>query len=226
MDPVEPLAPDLWVATRPLPLAVGDIGARTTVIRSGGELVLHSPVALDDETKQAIDELGAVRFVVAPNKAHHLFVAPWAPVHPGAATCAAPGLDEKRRDLRFTHVLGDGPKPSGWPVDVDYLAIRGAPLRYEIAFLHRPSRTLVLTDLVFNVQPGESNRARFFHWVVGATGRFGPHRLIRTAFRDKAAVRESIDRMLGWDFDRVVMSHGRVLGTGGRAAIEAAFAYL
>ena len=78
MDPVEPLAQDLWVTTRPLPLAVGDIGARMTVIRSGGDLVLHSPVALDDETKQAIDELGAVRFVVAPNKAHHLFVAPWA----------------------------------------------------------------------------------------------------------------------------------------------------
>jgi hypothetical protein len=79
---------------------------------------------------------------------------------------------------------------------------------------------------VFNVLPDTSKRARFFHWVVGATGRFGPHRLIRTAFRDKAAVRESIDRMLGWDFDRVVMSHGRVLETGGRAAIEAAFAYL
>ena len=123
-------------------------------------------------------------------------------------------------------MLGDWPKPPGWPADVDYLPIRGAPLLNEIAFLHRPSRTLVLTDLVFNVQPGESNRARFFHWVVGATGRFGPHRLIRTAFRDKAAVRESIDRMLGWDFDRVVMSHGRVLETGGRAAIEAVFAYL
>ena len=51
---LEPLAPDLWVARRPLPLVVGDVGARMTVVRlRDGGLVLHSPVRADDETRAA-----------------------------------------------------------------------------------------------------------------------------------------------------------------------------
>src|SRR5262249_58999931 len=65
---------DIWVADRPLKLAVGDIGARMTVIRlADGGLFLHSPVPLDAATKRALDELGPVRVVVAPSKVHHLF---------------------------------------------------------------------------------------------------------------------------------------------------------
>jgi hypothetical protein len=79
---------------------------------------------------------------------------------------------------------------------------------------------------VFNVESGLENRAAFFHWVVGATDRFGPHRLIRLVIRDRRAARRSMDLVLAWDFDRVVMSHGEVVATGGHAMIEKAFAFL
>src|SRR4030095_4110489 len=63
--PLRPLAPNLWVADRPLKLVVGDIGARMTVVRlRDGGLVLHSPVRLDGETRRALDELGPVRAVI------------------------------------------------------------------------------------------------------------------------------------------------------------------
>ena len=96
----------------------------------------------------------------------------------------------------------------------------------EVAFLHRPSRALVLTDLVFNVERGLDNQARVFHFLVGATDRFGPHRLIRFGIRDRKAARRSLDRILAWDFDAVVMSHGAVVRSGGHAMIEHAFAFL
>lgn len=58
-DAVRSLAPDLWVVDRPLPLAVGDIGARMTVIRlHDGGLFLHSPVRLDDELRRGLDAVG------------------------------------------------------------------------------------------------------------------------------------------------------------------------
>src|SRR5512145_2119434 len=108
MDPLTPLAPDLWVAPRPLPLLVGDIGTRMTVVRlPDGGLWLHSPVRLDAETKQALDALGAVRWVVAPSKVHYFFVAPYGAAYPAARLLAAPGLAEMRTDLRFHAVLGD-----------------------------------------------------------------------------------------------------------------------
>jgi uncharacterized protein DUF4336 len=226
LQALDPLAPDLWIATRPLPIAVGDIGARMTVLRVPDRaLILHSPVRLDPALRESLDALGVVRWILAPSKAHHLFLRDAVSAFPGAALCGARGLPEKRRDLRFDHVL-EGPPPRGWPSEILLQAVEGAPLLNEVALLHRPSRTLVLTDLVFNVRPGPANRARLFHRLVGATGRFGPHRLVRLAIRDRAAARRSIDRILEWDFDRIVLSHGEVVATGGRALLEQAFAFL
>ncbi len=226
MDALRPLASGLWVADRPLPLAVGDIGARMTVVRlDDGGLLLHSPIKLDDATRAALDALGPVRAVVAPCLPHHFFVKPYLAQYPEARSYAAPGLPERRKDLRFDAVLGDE-APAQWRGQLDQLVVRGAPFMNEVALLHRASRTLVLTDLVFNVPHEKRGPARLFYWLVGAAGRFGPHRVVRLGIRDRAAARRSLDALLAWDFDRVVMSHGDVLEVGGKDRLRDAFAFL
>jgi hypothetical protein len=60
----------------------------------------------------------------------------------------------------------------------------------------------------------------------GAYGHFGPSRVGRGFMKDRAAVRASVDRLLAHDFERVLMAHGDVLQTGGRAELERAFAFL
>jgi len=226
-EPLEPLADGLWVATRPLPILVGDVGTRMTVVRlESGDLWLHSPVALDSATRAALDRLGEVRWIVGPSKVHHLFLGEYAAAYPAAELCAAPGLPAKREDLRFQHVL-DGSWAPPWAAELPHLLFEGAPLMNEVVFFHRATRTLLLTDLCFHVQPGVTGRARLFHWLVGAApGRFGPHRLIRAGIRDRAAARRSLERILEWDFDRVVVSHGAVLERGGRARLPECFAFL
>jgi hypothetical protein len=223
---LRPLARDLWVADRPLKLAVGDIGARMTVIRlADGSLFLHSPVRLDDETRSALDELGPVRAVVAPSKVHHLFAGDYGRAYPGARLYGAPGLAEKRRDLRIDALLDDEP-PAGWRGVIDQRRFLGAPALNEVIFLHASSRTLVLTDLAFNVPAERTAGARMFYWLTGAAGRFGPHRLVRLMIRDRRAARASVERVLAWNFERVIVSHGDVLETGGRERFAAAFAFL
>lgn len=220
------LAPDLWVAERPLKLVVGDIGARMTVVRlHDGSLFLHSPVQLDTETRSALDTLGPVRAVVAPSKVHHFFVGDYVSGYPDATVHGAPGLAAKRPALRFDHVLDDEAS-AAWRDDIEQHVFRGAPSLNEVVFLHRPTRTLVLTDLAFNVPAGRTSGARVFYWVVGAAGRFGPHRMVRAFIRDRRAARESVDRLLRWDFDRVIVSHGDVLETGGRDRLAEGFAFL
>jgi hypothetical protein len=217
---------DLWVAARPLELIVGDVGCRMTVIRlPGGELLLHSPVRLDDATRAALDDLGPVRWIVGPSTVHHFFLGDYVEAYPDAQLVGVPGLPEKRRDLRFRHVLHED---SSLPFDgaLERLLFAGAPLLNEVVFLHPPSRTLVLTDLAFNVPAGGPNRARLFHWLVGATGHFGPHRIVRFGIRDRAAARHSLEVVLSWDFDRVVVSHGEVLERGGKEAVRSSFAWL
>jgi hypothetical protein len=224
--PLRPLAPNLWVADRPLKLVVGDIGARMTVVRlRDGGLLLHSPVRLDGETRRALDELGPVRAVIAPSKPHNLFAGDVTAAYPDAALYGAPGLVEKRPDLRFAAVLGDEPPPL-WRGELAQHRFRGAPILEEVVFFHPSSRTLILTDLAFNVSAARASGARLFYWVTGAAGRFGPHRLVRLMIRDRRAARMSMDAILGWDFERVIVSHGDVLDTGGRERLADAFAFL
>ena len=44
------------------------------------------------------------------------------------------------------------------------------------------------------------------------------------ASRNLESARASLERILDWEFDRVIMSHGEVLEHDGRAAVEKAFA--
>ena len=91
----------------------------------------------------------------------------------------------------------------------------------ELAFLHASSRTLILTDLAFNVRQPTSFVTRIFLRINGALDKFGPSRLARAFFmKDHAAVRSGIERILTWDFDRVIVSHGDVLESGGPQAMR------
>jgi len=223
---LRPLAPDLWVAERPLKLAAGDVGTRMTVIRlQDGGLFVHSPVRLDAETRRALDALGPVRCVIAPSKVHHFFVPDYVAAYPEARLYAAPGLAEKRKDIRFDVVLTDDP-PEAWRGQVEQHIFRGAPFINEVVFFHPATRTLILTDLAFNVAADKTSGARLFYWLVGAAGRFGPHRVVRFLMRDRRAARASVEKILQWDFDRVTVTHGEVLESGGRGRFRAAFAFL
>src|SRR5262249_40216359 len=155
----------------------------------------------------------------------HLFASEYARAYPDARLHGAPGLAEKRRELRVDAVLGDEPALEGRD-RIDQHLLPGAAGLNEGVVVPPPRRTPVLADLAFNVPAGRTAGARLFYWITGAAGRFGPHRLVRTMIRDRRAARSSVDRVLGWDFDRVVVSHGDVLETGGRERFATAFAFL
>ena len=222
------LAPNLWIADRPfkLPFILGDIGTRMTIVKlADGGLFLHSPVPLDDGTRAALDAIGPVRAIVAPSKAHHLFVSEYVQAFPQAKLHGAPGLPDKRKDLRFDSILGDDAHPD-WQDDLQQYLFRGAPYLNEVVFFHPATRTVIFTDLVFNVSAEAASKARVFHWLTGAAGHFGPHRLIRRMISNHQAARSSVERVLQWDFDRVIVTHGDVLDTRGRDSVRAAFSYL
>jgi len=220
------LAPDLWVAERPQRFLGIEMGTRMTVVRlADGSLSLHSPVALDDETRRELDALGPVRAVVAPNRFHHLHVGDYPAAYPEASIYAAPGLAEKRRDLTFHAVLGDDPAPV-WAGRLEQLVFRGLPVFNEVVFFHPPSQTVVLTDLAFNVRRTPSLVSYLFFALDDAYGKFGPGRIERWLVRDRDAARVALERLLAWDFDRVVVAHGDILERDGREAVRASFAWL
>jgi hypothetical protein len=96
----------------------------------------------------------------------------------------------------------------------------------EVAFCHRASRTLLICDLAFNIGADAPFATRLAFRAVGGYGRFGPSLLERLIVRDRAAARASLERILAWDFDRVVLAHGHILEHGGRAQMRDAYAWL
>jgi len=223
---LRPIADDLWVAERPLrPLPGLDIGTRMSVVRVGdGGVVLHSPVAADETTRKAVEALGPVRAIVCPNRVHHRFAAGWKAACPDARLLAAPGLPAKRRDLAFDGLLGDDPDPA-WGDALATVHVRGLPSLEEVAFFHPASRTLLLADLAFHPTPASRPGLRRWARLSRISG-FGPNAVVRLAVRDRAAARRSLERVLAWDFERVVVAHGEILERGGRAALRRGWEWL
>ena len=222
------LASDLWVIDRPfkLPYVGVDIGTRMTCIRlADGRLFLHSPVKLDGVLRSSLDALGEVRSVVAPNKLHHLFLAEYITSYPRAIVYAAPSLSKKRPDLHFNGELGDEPQTE-WRGQIKQHLFRGAPALNEVVFFHPATRTLILTDLAFNIPKEAAKRSPLFYWLWDV-GHLGPHRFVRLrAIRDRQAARGSVEKILSWNFDRIIVSHGEVVETDGHNQFAAAFAFL
>src|ERR1043165_2620998 len=70
----EVVAPDsIWVVERPVWFGGVRLRSKTTVVRlSDGALWVHSPCPPTDSVCAALDTLGEVRWIVVPNRFHHL----------------------------------------------------------------------------------------------------------------------------------------------------------
>jgi len=194
---------------------------RMTVIRlPDGTLWLHSPIPIDDALAEELAALGEVAHIVAPNRLHHLHIPATIARYGSARVYAAPGLERKRKDIRFDEVLGEA-APSAWGGALEQVRIAGNPWIGEVVFLHRDSRTLIVTDLVFNIHEAKT---WLTPWVLRSTGawrRLAQSRLWWFTTTNRAAAAESLGRVMAWDFDRMLMAHGEPVLTGAREALPA-----
>lgn len=217
---------NLWTVTCPVKILGLTMASRMSIIRLGdGTLWLHSPVRLDPRLQAALIELGPPCHLVAPNRYHHLFLPAYKRAFPESLSYAAPGLPEKRRDFDFDQILG-AEAPAAWRGEIDQIAVAGIPTLNEVVFFHRASRTLILTDLAFNVGPDSPFGLRLWARLNLAYGRLQPSALVKTLFRDKAAARSSIDDILRLDFEQVIVAHGEIARHQARANLAAAYRWL
>lgn len=224
--PLIPFADGVWIAEAPVRFLGMRLTATMTVIRlADGGLLLHSPVAMTRERRAAVEALGRVAQLYSPNTFHHLRIGDWHAEFPAARLHAPPGLAKKRPDLRIDRLHGTGPEPTFEGV-VEEHPIEGFRLE-ETALFHRPSRTLVVADLVHNVGRPTHPWTKLYTKTMGFYGRVALSRAIRwTGFPDKAAARRSIDGLLALPFERLILGHGVPLHDGGRAALAQAYRWL
>ncbi len=100
----------------------------------------------------------------------------------------------------------------------------------RLIFFHRPSRTLILTDLIENFEPARITcwHLRLLMKLGGVTDPDGktPYDLRLTFLRHKPAFRAAIEVMLAWRPQRIVLAHGRWYPENGEAELRRAFRWL
>lgn len=220
------VGPELWIA--PTHHRILGIDARRQMVMArlrDGSLWIHTPPHPTPEVQDVLAGFGTVRHVVGPSLWHDECLAEFQAAFPDAVFHGAPGLAQARKDVRFAHELGDEP-PAAWAGTMEQHLVRGMPRMNEIVFWHRPARALILADLAMNIQPPAPWFTRQMFRLAGAWRRFGPTRFCRSLMNDRPAVRASIDRILRWDFDTVVVGHGANVTSNGREALRAAFSFL
>jgi len=218
------VADEVFTIARPQRYFRIEVGTRTTIVRMrDGELFVHCPSTFDDDLRRSIDALGEVTAIACSSLYHHLYVMDWARAYPKALLCACPGLEKKRPDVPWGHILSDEPHPL-WKDDLDQVFF-SARFEKEVVFFHRASRTMICADALLNLSGHRSRLTRIVSRLMGNSAP-GKGYLEYVAVRDWKKARRQVDRMLLWDIDRIVLAHGNLVDRDGRNVLRDAYAWL
>ncbi len=183
-----------------------------------GGLWLHSPVPINDTLHKEISGLGKVEHIIAPNCFHHMFAKQAKEMFPDAVLWASPGLPKKRKDIEFDAVLAE--KQADWDSTIELEYIAGMRWINETVFLHKPDKTLICCDFVFNIKEEKSFFMKLLWKFGGVYKKFGQSRewgwMINNVFDNV----DCVNRILKWEFERIIMAHGEIIDCDNKQLFE------
>jgi Domain of unknown function (DUF4336) len=231
MTDLQAFAENIWIADGP---QVRDMGliftTRMTIVKlSDGSLWVDSPVPVSFDTLKRITELGPVRYLVAATPRHVWRLEGWHTLFPEAQLWASRTtlLTLQKEHLPFTGILGDAP-PNSWADAFDQLAFEGNPLLSEVLFFHKKARTVILDDLI-QINPlvkGKPFRNALYKLEGVAYPHGGVALDMRLFFMNRNLARQSLEKVLSWDFDKLIIAHGVCIDKDAKLFVERAFRWL
>ncbi|KAK0718858.1 hypothetical protein B0T21DRAFT_414882 [Apiosordaria backusii] len=224
------------------------IGGRGTAVRlSSGSLAVFSPVALTEATKAKIASLGGnVKYLVATDIEHHIFLSDWKKAYPDAKLIGPEGLPEKRLKVQNDPKIGHEPfdvvigKNTPRPYSIDTEFDRDFEVEYipshpnkEIVFLYKPDKVLIEADLLFNLpateqysKVPEEERPKpglLGGWFMRMNSTEGEAKGMKrflwwvVSRGDREGFNEIVRRIYReWDFEVIVPCHGEVIERGAK----------
>lgn len=234
-----------------------NIGGRGTIVKlSSGALAVFSPVALTPSVKESMQsQLGSqdIRYITALDQEHHIFLESWHKAFPDAKVLAPETLPANRDKQGYFKIPAPNwhlfKKAEREKMTVDEEFDREFDMEYvsshpnqELVFNHRPTKTLIEADLLFNLPAKEQHsRAGPDHTPVDPTkgllnkimnginttqgeGKWQKRFLwYAISSSDRNGFNASVAKINKWDFDTIVPCHGDVLEGNGRVVFEKMF---
>lgn len=228
MSALQAIGERLWIVDGPIVKDIWPFETRMVVAQlSDGSLWVESPVIVSYPTLQELVALGPVTHLLASTPRHVWRLGPWHELFPEAQTWAPPDTAVTLKPDFFSPSgrLTDSPEPD-WAADFDQVLVAGSRFVDEVVYLHRPSRTLIVQDLI-EVHRRYPSAVKNALVRLGGVGEpeGGTPLDIRVSFLDRKAARASLERVLSWDFDKLVIAHGPIFTSGVRQIVENAFAW-
>jgi hypothetical protein len=219
---MQKVAENLWIKSYPLSVLGGEQGRVVTIIRlTSGELIIHStgPFSRADVTE--IESLGTPGWMVDTMLRHDTFAKQGRAAFPNLPYLAPDGF-AKTAHVDSRPLL---PAPAAWSSEIRVLLIEGMPFVKEHVFLHIPTRTLIVADLVFNFGHSAGWTSFVRHVVMGVQNHPDAARIYPMQIKDRKSYDRSVRELLSWDFDRIIPGHNEVVESGGKAGLEKALAH-
>ncbi|KAL6409425.1 hypothetical protein AUP68_05799 [Ilyonectria robusta] len=189
---------------------------------------------------------GDVRYIIALDYEHHIFISEWAKEYPAAKIIGPEGLPEKRAKQddpkigkeEFAVVFTKANKGAihiseEFDTDFEYEYVE-AHANLEIVFFYKPDRVLIEADLLFNLpateqyskvpeaeKPADGFIGRLFSGLQDAQG---DARWIKRfnwyTVKNRESFNESIQRIDKWDFVSLIPCHGDVMEEDAKATFR------
>jgi len=211
---------DLWTLEYPMRFLGMELGRRVCAMRlSGGGLVVHSTGPFGEPEVKAIQELGRVEILLDGTTMHDTFSREGRAAFPGARYLVPEGFPKGKAGPEAGSVAELDGLTGG---EVRTVRLEGMRWLNEYACFHSRSRTLILCDLLFNLDAARGWTRWNMRRLMGVKQWPAVDRPVRMCVADREAFMGSMRRILEWDFDRVVVAHGSVIERDGRRVFREA----
>ncbi|GBG34355.1 Hypothetical Protein FCC1311_105782 [Hondaea fermentalgiana] len=216
---LQSLARNVWTVSGTLPQPGPGFNRNMTVWRvpDSSDLVIHSPICLDKETRAALEDLGTVACVIVPNMHHRLDEHAYREAYPEASFVCPANMAKKVTSCKtnFTVTAEEAASKFGFQalepdaqIDFDELVYL-FPVEKSAA----GRQVAVFNDLLWNIK---EEKADFVSSLVGsATGHLGMTAIGRIMCPDLAHLRRWIEANFVKNesvrLEAIVVAHGDVV---------------
>tara|TARA_B110000977_G_scaffold7481_1_gene10286 strand:- start:3182 stop:3859 length:678 start_codon:yes stop_codon:yes gene_type:complete len=215
----------IWAAERTFTWNTIDVGGKMGVVKLGnGDLWIHSPVDLDEDTKSAIDAIGKVKHIVSPNYEHVKWAAQWKEAYPEAILYGCPGMMNKYPKMPWDREINeDGDDQFGDEFSVLSFAeleknpVTQTPFFNEVLFVHKPSGVLLVTDIFWNYPASVPTKTKL--WKFGMDWVYKPF-YEQAMIVDNGKFSEKVDELLALRWDKILPCHGTFIDTNSKSIMK------
>ena len=232
------------------------VGGRGTIVKlASGALAVFSPVALTPAVKENMQsQLGSqnIRYITALDQEHHIFLESWHKAYPDAKILAPETLPAYRDKQGYFKIpegswklFTKAEKEKGtlrvdeeFDREFDYEFV-DAHANKELVFNHRPTKTMIEADFIFNLPATEQHsRAgpngtpldptkgllnKIMNGINHTKGNpVWQKRLLWYAISssDRPGFNASVAKIDKWDFNAIIPCHGDVIESGGKGIFQ------